>query len=184
MLFRSYGGYLLGARDERIVKVPPFPSELRILSQGALLSMSGEKKVAVLVRDLPGVRVELARVLPGQLQHLVSQSSGNFDKPSFYSGIGPDDLTERYERKVPLPNLQRGRAHYEAVDVGEYLKKDGDDKRGIFLLTVQGYTPEGAKAQPADEANAGEGEDGNVDGGNTEGEPNAEGESEIGRAHV
>ena len=173
---KAYGGYLLGARDERIVKVPPFPSELRILSQGALLSMSGEKKVAVLVRDLPGVRVELARVLPGQLQHLVSQSSGNFDKPSFYSGIGPDDLTERYERKVPLPNLQRGRAHYEAVDVGEYLKKDGDDKRGIFLLTVQGYTPEGAKAQPADEANAGDGEDGNADGGNTEGEPNVEGE--------
>ena len=46
--------------------------------QGALLSMSGEKKVAVLVRDLPGMRVEIGRVLPGQLQHLVSQSSGDF----------------------------------------------------------------------------------------------------------
>ncbi len=156
---KSFGGYLLGDRVQQIVKVPPFPSELRILSQGALLSMSGEKKVAVLVRDLPGVRVEIARVLPGQLQHLVSQASGKFDKPSFYGRLGPDDLTERYERKVPLPNLQRGRAHYEAVDVGEYLKKDGEDKRGIFLLTVQGYTPEDAKTQGADTAAEGEGGD-------------------------
>ncbi len=160
---KAYGGYLLGARDQRIVKVPPFPSELRILSQGALLSMSGDKKVAVLVRDLPGVRVELARVLPGQLQHLVSQASGTFDNPAFYSGIGPDNLTERYERKVPLPNLQRGRAHYEAVDVGEYLKKDGEDKRGIFLLTVQGYTPDGAQARTGDTGAEEEGGEGEAD---------------------
>jgi hypothetical protein len=44
--------------------------------------MSGEKKVALLVRDLPGVKVEIGRVLPGQLQHLVSQSSGIFLTPS------------------------------------------------------------------------------------------------------
>lgn len=46
--------------------MPPYPAELRILSQGALLAMSGEKKIAVLVRDLPGLRVELARVQPSR----------------------------------------------------------------------------------------------------------------------
>lgn len=144
---KSFGGYLLGERVQRIVQVPPFPSELRILSQGALLAMSGEKKVAVLVRDLPGVRVEIARVLPGQLQHLVSQSSGRLDNPGFYGSFGPDNLSERFERKLPLTNLQRGRAHYEAVDLAEYLKKDGEDRRGIFLLTVQGYDPRQGEAE-------------------------------------
>ena len=147
---KSFGGYVLGERDQRIVQVPPFPAELRILSQGALLALSGEKKVAVLVRDLPGVKVEIGRVLPGQLQHLVSQSSGNFSKPEFYGSFGPDNLAERFERKVPLPNLKHGRAHYEAVDLSEYLKKDGEDKRGIFLLTRAGLRRGTRERQPAE----------------------------------
>ncbi len=138
---RSFGGYVLGKTKNHIVQVPKFPSELKILSQGALLAVSGEKKVAVLARDLPGVKVEIGRVLPAQLQHLVSQSSGDFSNPDFYNRFGPDNLIERFERKVPLPHLQQGRAHYEAVDLGEYLKGDGSERRGVFLLTVTGYDP-------------------------------------------
>jgi hypothetical protein len=138
---RSFGGYILGNSHISTVQVPKFPAELKILSQGALLAVSGEKKVAVLARDLPGVKVEIGRVLPGQLQHLVSQSSGNFANPAFYDRFGPENLTERFERKVPLPDLQPGRAHYEAIDLGEYLKGDGADRRGVFLLTISGYDP-------------------------------------------
>ena len=138
---KSFGGYVLGKTEARVLQVPPYPSELKILSQGALLALSGEKKVAVLVRDLPGVKVEIGRVLPSQLQHLVSQSNGSFATPEFYDRFGPDNLTERFERKVPLPGLERGRAHYEAVDMGEYLKGEGAERRGVFLLTVSGYDP-------------------------------------------
>lgn len=148
---KSFGGYVLGQRDQRILQVPPFPAELRILSQGALLALSGEKKVAVLVRDLPGVKVEIGRVLAGQLQHLVSQSGGNFSRPEFNGSFGPDNLVERFERKLPLPNLQHGRAHYEAVDLADYLKKDGEDRRGIFLLTVQGFDPARENGNPPGE---------------------------------
>ena len=150
---RSFGGYLSPARTQSIQRVPPYPPELKILSQGALLSLSGEKKVAMMVRDLPGVRIEIGRVLPGQLQHLVSQSNGDFATPSFDGSFGPDNLTERFERKVPLPNLERGKAHYEAIDFAEYLRKDGDDRRGIFLLSVSNYDPDAdknAKKKPAD----------------------------------
>ncbi|MEO6922120.1 MAG: alpha-2-macroglobulin [Collimonas sp.] len=138
---KSFGGYVLGKADRRVVQVPPFPAELKILSQGALLTMSGEKKVAVLVRDLPGVKIEIGRVLTTQLQHLVSQSEGNFANPEFYARFGPDNLTERFETKIPLPDLERGRAHYEAVDMNQYLKGDGEARRGVFLLTVSGYDP-------------------------------------------
>jgi alpha-2-macroglobulin len=147
---KSFGGYMLGDQVGRVVRVPAFPSELKILSQGALLAMSGEKKVAVLVRDLPGVKVEIGRVLPSQLQHLVSQSSGNFANPEFYGQFGADNLTERFERKTALPHLERGRAHYQAVDLGEYLKGDSAERRGVFLLTVSGYDP---KAEERDARN-------------------------------
>lgn len=149
---RAYGGYLLGNRMVHVAQVPPFPAELKILSEGALLPMSGEKKVAVLVRDLPGIQLEVGRVLPSQLQHLVSQSSGTFTDPSFWGSFGLDNLVERFERKIPL-QLARGKAHYEAIDLGSYLKSDGQDKRGIFLLNIRGYDPaqENPQNQPAND---------------------------------
>jgi len=151
--FKSFGGYQMRGTALRIVAVPPFPPELRILSQGALLAMSGEKKLAVLVRDLPGLRVELGRVQPSQLQHLVSQSQGSFANPQFIGSFGIDNLSDRFERKIPLPGLVRGKPHYEAIDLNEYLVRDGELRRGLFLLTVQGHDPaaEGAAAAaPAD----------------------------------
>ena len=138
---KSFGGYTLAKRVQHVVQVPPFPAQLNFLGQGALLALSGEKKVAVMVRDLPGIKMEIGRVLPAQLQHLVTQSEGNFDKPQFIGAFGMDNLAERFEKKVPLPRLKQGKAHYEALNLGDYLKKEGADKRGIFLLRVQGYDP-------------------------------------------
>jgi alpha-2-macroglobulin len=138
---KSFGGYLMRARDHRVLVVPDYPPELRILSQGALLPLSGEKKVAVLVRDLPGIKIELGRVQPSQLQHLVSQSKGEFASPQFLNSFGADNLTDRFERSVPLPNLKPGKAHYEAVDLAEYLAKEGELRRGLFFLNIKGYDP-------------------------------------------
>ncbi len=144
---RSFGGYLSPHAERYIFAVPPFPPELKLLSQGSLLALSGEHKLAALVRDLPGVRIDIARLLPAQLQHLVSQSNGDFSNPGFYGGLGPDDLTERFVRKIPLGNLAHGQAHYESIDLGEYLHSGSEEKRGIFLLTVQGYDPRAEAAQ-------------------------------------
>ena len=150
---KSFGGYLMRRNAQLIATVPPYPPELRILSQGALLPMSGEKKVAVLVRDLPGMKFEIARVQPSQLQHLVSQTQGNFANPEFLGSFGPDNMTDRFEQKIPLPGLQRGKPHYEAIDLAQYLAKDadktGEPRRGLFLLKVQGYDPAQDAKKPA-----------------------------------
>jgi uncharacterized protein YfaS (alpha-2-macroglobulin family) len=162
---KSFGGYTLAKRVQHVVQVPPFPAQLNIVGQGSLLSLSGERIVAIMVRDVPGVKMEMGRLLPGQLQHLVTQSEGSFDKPQFFGSIGMDNLTERFERKVPLPRLKQGKVHYEALNLGEYLSKDGTNKRGIFLLRVQGYDPKQDRrpakreeSEPEPEADEGEGE--------------------------
>lgn len=137
---KSFGGYQLGKTASRILQVPPFPAEVKILSQGSLLALSGERKLAVLARDLPGLQMEIGRILPSQLQHLITQSNGSFKSLSFHSYyIDSDNLSERFERNIPL-QLAPGKAHYEALDLSDYLSKDGD-KRGVFLLTVRGYQP-------------------------------------------
>ncbi len=145
---KTPGGYLLGTERADVMQLKTFAPELSIVSQGSLLALSGEKKLPILVRDLPGVQVEIARMLPQQLHMLMSQSSGDFSKPDFYQGVTPDHLAERFERKIPL-RLKPGRSHYETIDFSEYLKKDGSERRGIFLLSVKGYNPKHDTAAPA-----------------------------------
>ncbi|MDD2833458.1 MAG: alpha-2-macroglobulin [Methylotenera sp.] len=135
----SFGGYQLGKTYSRIFQAPPFPAEVKILSQGSLLAFSGERKVAVLTRDVPGLQMEIGRVLPEQLQHLITQSNNLFSTPFFNGYIDADNLTERFEKRIPL-NTATGKAHYEALDLSEYLGKEGE-KRGVFLLKVRGYQP-------------------------------------------
>lgn len=149
---KSVGGYQLGAQRDEILRVKRSAPELSIMSKGSLLALSGEKKLPLLIRDLPGVKIELGRLLPQQLQHLVLQSEGDISKPEFYSGITPDSLTERFERKIPL-TMKPGKTHYETIDFAEYLKQDSSDKRGIFILTVQGYDPKSNTPDPVSDGN-------------------------------
>ena len=166
---KSAGGYELGATRDEIFRIKRSAPELAIMSKGSLLALSGDKKLPLVVRDLPGVRIELGRLLPQQLQHLVTQSQGDMSQPQFYGGITPDSLTERFEKKLPL-NLRPGKTHYETVDFSEYLKADVADRRGVFLLTVQGYDPKNANASDLDQQPDQQGYDGEGDGDGGQGE--------------
>lgn len=150
---KSAGGYQLGATRNEILKVKRSAPELAIMSSGSLLALSGEKKLPIIVRDLPGVHVEIGRLLPQQLQHLVTQSQGDMSKPEFYSGINPDNLGERFERKIPL-NLRPGKTHYETINFADYLHSNAADRRGIFVVSVRGYDPK-SSAVPGTEYDQG-----------------------------
>lgn len=139
----AFGGYRLGETQERVLRVPEYPRELRVVASGSLLAMSGPKLLNVLSRDVPAMKVEVSRLLPRQLQHLVSQTQGEFSKPEFkgYS-LDVDNLTERFTRTEVLPKVAAGKPGYTALDLGAYLKDGDDDRRGIFLLKLQGWDAE------------------------------------------
>jgi uncharacterized protein YfaS (alpha-2-macroglobulin family) len=140
---KSFGGYVLGDTVERLLTVPEFPRELAILHQGSLLALSGEKTLTVFARNVPAIRFDVGRLLPRQLQHLVSQSGGSFSLPMFHNWAFDDaNITEHFARVVRIPNASPREAHYEALNLGDYLHKDDDDRRGIFLLRVQAWDPE------------------------------------------
>lgn len=133
---KSFGGYQMAETYDRIVRVKPFPKEVRILHSGSLLPLSGERKVPVLARDVPALHYEIGRVLPGQIQHLVSQSSGEFGKPNFNYNFGFDNLGERLTEVVNLPALAPGKAQYTGLDLSRYLGS-GESRRGLFMVKVQ-----------------------------------------------
>ncbi len=137
---RSWGGYILDKDYDATLRVPDFPQELKIMQSGALLSLSGEKKVSLYTRDVTALRVELGRVLPGQLHHLVAQNTGNFQSPEFYNyRFSPENITEIFSETIKLPELPHGKPQYAAVDVDKYIEGKGDDRRGLFLLKVESW---------------------------------------------
>lgn len=146
----SFGGYVLRNNDNNVVQVPDYPRILRFMADGALLSLSGEKRVAVVSRNVPGMKLEIARVLPDQLQHLVSFNQGTFAAPEL-GALSRDKITERFEQKLAFSADDPTKAHYEGVDLSQYL---ASGKRGVFLLKLRDYDP---SAEPEPKA---EGEDG------------------------
>jgi len=135
---KSFGGYMMEKERDGIVRVQRFPRQMRIVGQGSLLALSGEKKLAVLVRDVEGIRYEIGRLLPQQLQHLATMSEGGFAKPNFNNNFDDDNLAERYTQIEDAPPSQPGKPNYLALDLGKYLDGDGG-KRGIFFVKVESY---------------------------------------------
>jgi len=140
---KSFGGYEMGKTYDAIVRVKEFQKEVRILHSGSLLPLSGEHKVPVLARDVDALQYEIGRLLPGQIQHLVSQTSGDFGKPYFTNSwkFNFDNLSERFTEVADLPKLAPGKAQYTALDLGKYLNKGGENKRGLFMVKVNAYDP-------------------------------------------
>jgi uncharacterized protein YfaS (alpha-2-macroglobulin family) len=136
----AYGGYLLGESWTGTAEVPAFPRQVKLLGEGSLVALSGERRVTAFLRDVPAVRFEIGRVLPEQAHHLFGQSSGTFGHPSFYYGLNEDNLVERFSEIRTITAARPGQPMYEALDLGKYLS---DGKHGVFLLKVESWDSNG-----------------------------------------
>jgi uncharacterized protein YfaS (alpha-2-macroglobulin family) len=141
---QSAGGYVLAEKFDALIRVPPFPEEVSILHEGALLSLAGEKKVTVLSRDVKALRFNLSRVLPDQVNHLVTQTEGRFTHPEFSSyRFSEENISESFSEVRALEGAGRGKSQYAAFDLAPYLTpRDAPSaRRGLFFFKVQSWDP-------------------------------------------
>ncbi len=108
--------------------------ELKILHEGALLSLSGNKKLGVTARGIENVHVELQRVLPHNMQHIVQFTSGSFQNPRFKLPI--EHFAEKFEYDEALPPGKTMERNYLTVDFGKFTRDKGFPPRGLFILSV------------------------------------------------
>ncbi|TCV96452.1 hypothetical protein EC912_102803 [Luteibacter rhizovicinus] len=146
----SFGGYIMAKPRVETLTVPDYPKLLRFMADGSLLSMSGSKRISVVSRNMPGMTLEIGRVQPDQLQHLVSLNGGSTTRPHMY-GLTSDHIVDRFVQKIPFPADDPGKAHYEGVDLGKYL---ASGKRGVFLLRLTGYDEKAEKKAAAEKEKA------------------------------
>ncbi|WP_159565972.1 alpha-2-macroglobulin family protein [Budvicia diplopodorum] len=148
----SAGGYKLKNKEYRVVTVPDYPKVLRFMSEGSLLSMKGEKQITVVNRNQPGLLLDIKRVIPSQLQHVVSFKNNTFTAVDF-NRLDDSYFTERFQYKTKLDNDKPEDLAYQGIDLSRYLSKDPNARRGIFLLTLSGWDPaNGEKANNNDDS--------------------------------
>lgn len=148
---RSFGGYILADVFENVRRVPTFPRELKIMHEGAILGMRGTRKLSVVSRGIKSVQFEVGRVLPGQINHLVSQSNGNFLSHYFSNyNFNADNITDRFTQTQTLRATGPEKAQYTAFDFSPYLNLEGaGKKRGLFFFKVQRWDEKYKRASGA-----------------------------------
>lgn len=141
---KCYGDFILARDFEYISQVPVFPQELKIMADGSILSMSGGKKLSIISRDVDAIRFGIGRVIPDQINHLVSQSGGDMKRPAFNNWrFGEDNITEKFSEIRVLNKTEYGKTQYSSFDLSRYLSGDAGrgGRRGLFFFSVEGWDP-------------------------------------------
>lgn len=140
---KSFGDYPLTDDRNFLIPVEPFTPEVKVIGNGALLTVSGDKKLSIMGRNVPAIRVRLSRFLPNSIHHLVSQTyeSSTFQSPSFNYYFGPDNISEVYTETLTVPAEKPGKPSYVAFDFSKYLASAPAVPKGAFLLESSGWDP-------------------------------------------
>lgn len=141
---RARSGYDLGENFTNVVAAPKLPQEIEIQGDGGLLALSGERKLSIRSRGVPLIKFEIDRVLSSQINHLVSQTEGEFQAPEFKHGSFDEDNISRLAREdQPISLQNKWKSNYSAFDFSRHLEKpaDGGSERGLFFLKASGWDP-------------------------------------------
>jgi uncharacterized repeat protein (TIGR01451 family) len=86
----------------------------------------------------------VARVTPNEINHLVSQSSGDFQNPIFdQSSFSESDMTELTVTRQDIAVSSPGAANYSSFDLSDYVKDNdaNEGKLGLFIVHILGHKP-------------------------------------------
>ena len=136
---RSEGGFTMATHYDAVIAAPAYPREAHIMSEGALIARSGERHLSLLTRGIEAVQVEIGRLLPGELNHLISQTGGDISNPDFNNyRFDVDSISERFNHLLDVDPRHPREATYASVDLGRYLDEHGEQV-GLFFVKVEGW---------------------------------------------
>jgi len=140
----AVGGFTLEDNYDAITQMPSYARAVHIMHEGAILALSGERKISIMSRGVEQLEFRLARITPASINHLVSQSNGSFQSPAFSSdNFDESNISEELVRRTPIAASNAAKNDYSALDFSEFV--DGHDanrgKLGLFILHVLARKP-------------------------------------------
>ena len=142
-----FGGYkLVNDNDNQnyeFLRVKSYPVELGILSEGTILSLSGSRKMALSSRGISQVKYSLSRIMPKDVNHLVSQSNGDMKNFRFdYYNFDENNISEKESSYYKVPNWSKEFVSYYSFDFSSHLAPNPNKNlsNGLFLFEVSDYS--------------------------------------------
>ncbi|MBV8586656.1 MAG: hypothetical protein JO308_10250, partial [Verrucomicrobia bacterium] len=136
------GGCLLANEYRALVNVDPLPREIQIQGDGGLMALRGERTLSLLTRGVQALQYVIAKVLPDQINHLVTQTSGSFDQPEFLHGSFSELNISVVSRPiVPIVDRGDGSANFSSLQLDPYLISDGRLQHGLFIIRTLAVDP-------------------------------------------
>lgn len=136
----GFDKFTLSQDYKTIVAAPAYPTEISFLHNGSLLAMSSEKKFSVVIRGIPAVKFSLARVLPTDLNHFITQTTANFQNPEFINdSFDASNISQIFTEIRKFPS-DTSATQYVALDLSKYLNAQAVAQRvGLFLIKAQSW---------------------------------------------
>ena len=155
---RAPGGYSLHEDYTDVLAVPELPKQIVIEGKGGVLALNGERKLAIQSRGVGVIEYEIARVPADQINHLVSQTEGNFENPEFVNRhFNETNIARIATEKQTLNLTNKYQPNYSAFDFSKHLQpaKDGGSAlQGLFFLKAREWHPPKEKKTTADDSDS------------------------------
>lgn len=139
---KSQGDFILGADYKQVLTVPEFLQEIKIMSQGSILSLSGEKKLSIYSLGVNKLSIEIDKINQDDINHLVSQTyeHGKFQDLIFKSwSFNKYNISKTYTEEIFLKNQDNKTPQYSTFDFSKYIEKkflSSDDSKGLFFIEI------------------------------------------------
>lgn len=138
---KALGGFILGEEYRNVIPVPEIPREIIIEGEGGVLALNGERKLSIKSRGVKTIEYEIARVPADQINHLVSQTRGEFQNPEFVNyHFGRENIARIATEKQEINLTGRYKLNASAFDFSKYLKpldENGIPMQGLFFLRAR-----------------------------------------------
>ena len=133
----SRGGFEMKDGEGFVIRAPDYPTEVRIAQEGALLPLSGKRRLTISARGVDAVKVEIRQIALDAVNHLVSQTGGDITDPWFRNRhFDEDNIAVLHTRIVDI-NAPSGKRAFASLDLDPYLPRGG-----LFIIRVLGFDRE------------------------------------------
>jgi uncharacterized protein YfaS (alpha-2-macroglobulin family) len=136
---RSINDFVKSTLYDEVALAPEYPRELNIMGEGSMLALAGSHQLSMLARGIDAYHMRIGRILPNQINHLVSQTAGDitdsyFDNYSF----DEENIAEFGEELIYLKRIHPKEANYTSFDLTSYLPQQ-KNQFGLFFISVTGW---------------------------------------------
>ncbi len=139
---KASGGLMLGNNYAQIVQIPENLREVKLMSDGSILSLSGEKVLPIYSLGIDKLYVEIDKINQQEINHLISQTNryNSFGNPTFINeySFNEYNISEVFQEEVKINSENLNLPYYTDLDFSKYfnLEANCSYSKGLFLTKV------------------------------------------------